>query len=498
MPVGITALGFSNATVTESKGAGTITAMHTFDGGTVDIMTATVIDNDGGTAFVTLNAQPSLNTLMVSQPTISEGGSITLSGTISDPMGSASSDTVTVTWGDGDTTQATVNPSTDTFSATHTYLDNPPGQRNGSYSIMAAASNRLGQSSTAAASVQVNNVAPALTRLKLNTTDINEGSAVTLSGTIADPGVLDSESVSIVWGDGNTTAATVSRSTRAFTATHTYLDNPSGEPNGSYTIVVTASDNAGAQGTASISVEVNNVAPSIAGLAANAGTVAAASPVTVTGTVVDPGVLDSETVSVTWGDGTPSAATVNRTTRVLTATHSYAAGSSGAAADYTITATAMDNSGATAQAQLVIQVNTPASVQNAVVLAAEPLKAIASAASAAITTTTTADPPASSDPAASTPLTSVAMARAQPGQMIALVKSSTIRIPVGSAAQATGSMTRNLMFDEAAGRFVAAQNMTASLSLVTTSMVDDYGEDRLLIGPDGTGTSSSERDIRQH
>jgi hypothetical protein len=86
--------------------------------------------------------------------------------------------------------------------------------------------------------------------------------------------------------------------------------------------------------------------------------------------------------------------------------------------------------------------------------------------------------------------------------MIALVKSSTIKIPVRSAAEATASATRNLMFDEAAGRFVAAQTaaqyMTTSLNLVTTSMIDDYGEDWLLIGPGGTATSSSERDIRHH
>ncbi len=197
---------------------------------------------------------------------------------------------------------------------------------------------------------------------------------------------------------------------------------------------------------------------------------------------------------------------------MLSATHSYAAGPPGAAAEYSITATAMDNSGAAGQAQLVIQVNTPASIQNAVVLAAEPLTATASTRGAAIATTTTSDPPAttavsadplpSSDPA---PLTSVAIAPVQPGQMIALVKSSTIKMRVSGATQATGapaSAPCNLMFDEAADRFVAAQNameeMTASLNLVTTSMVDDYGEDWLLIGSGGTGKWSPEQDIRHY
>jgi len=45
-----------------------------------------------------------------------------------------------------------------------------------------------------------------------------------------------------------------------FSASHQYLDNPTGQPSGKYTITVTVTDD-GSSGTGTAQVEVDNVAP---------------------------------------------------------------------------------------------------------------------------------------------------------------------------------------------------------------------------------------------
>ena len=54
-----------------------------------------------------------------------------------------------------------------------------------------------------------------------------EGGTTTLSGTITDPGTLDSFSLEIDWGDGNTETIVYPAGTTGFSETHQYLDDPS-------------------------------------------------------------------------------------------------------------------------------------------------------------------------------------------------------------------------------------------------------------------------------
>ena len=47
-------------------------------------------------------------------------------------------------------------------------------------------------------------------------------------------------SLLINWGDGTTpSAATIDEAGKIFTASHPYLDNPAGQPNGAFTITGT-------------------------------------------------------------------------------------------------------------------------------------------------------------------------------------------------------------------------------------------------------------------
>ncbi|NQW19435.1 MAG: hypothetical protein HQ477_01740, partial [Chloroflexi bacterium] len=151
----------------------------------------------------------------------------------------------------------------------------------------------INPSTTGTTTVTVNNVAPVLT---ISAAGVDENNAVNVSGTITDPGTLDTHVVVIDWGGSEgTSAAAVSGNT--FTASHLYLDDdPTGTASDVYTITATATDDDAGVGSVSTDVTVNNVAPtgSIAADAFN-------SEVTVT--FSDVGSLDTHSATVDWGDG---------------------------------------------------------------------------------------------------------------------------------------------------------------------------------------------------
>ena len=126
---------------------------------------------------------------------------------------------------------------------------------------------------TAMTTARVTNVAPVISSIVLSAPIIQENGTETVSGVIVDPGTLDTQTVTINWGDGTATAvATVDQSTRTFTATHQYLDESlpgavtqtiNGVHQGTYTITLTDTDKDGGVGHATTSVTVKNVAPLI-------------------------------------------------------------------------------------------------------------------------------------------------------------------------------------------------------------------------------------------
>jgi hypothetical protein len=106
----------------------------------------------------------------------------------------------------------------------------------------------------------VNNVAPVLEPLELSDTTIDEGESITLTGSFTDPGLLDTHTVTINWGDG--TDASVIELTdgeRNFEATHTYLE-PGPEPDFVFSILVTVEDKDGGLASRSTEVVVNPLA----------------------------------------------------------------------------------------------------------------------------------------------------------------------------------------------------------------------------------------------
>ncbi len=146
----------------------------------------------------------------------------------------------------------------------------------------------------------------------------NEGDEVAVAATFSDPDSSDAHTASIDWGDGDTDAGVVTETdgTGTVAGSHIYLDDDS------YTVTVCLNDPGTevAGGCDTLEVTVNNVAPTV-----DAGpdqTVNEDENVTVSATFSDPGILDSHTATIDWGEG-PVAAVVDETDGSGTATGSH-------------------------------------------------------------------------------------------------------------------------------------------------------------------------------
>lgn len=160
-------------------------------------------------------------------------------------------------------------------------------------------------SATFTTTVTVNNVPPVVASVNLSQNTIDENGNVTVSGSVTDVGSLDTHTVDIDFGDGSAPVTiAVDPLARTYSASHQYLDdNPTGTPSDQYTISVTATDDdGGVSPTATAVITVNNVAPTVDDLAVTSSISESGSAV-LTGTIVDPGTLDTFTLDVDWGDG---------------------------------------------------------------------------------------------------------------------------------------------------------------------------------------------------
>jgi hypothetical protein len=225
---------------------------------------------------------------------VNEGGSITLS--LSNPIDSLGGFTYAFDCGTGfgvfgsSTTAACAAP------------DNETRTVNGK--IRAAD----GSITNYSASVTINNVAPVVITLAPSATSISENGSVTLAGTFTDPGVLDTHSVIINWGDGSpNTELALGANVLGFSATHQYLDDdPTGTSSDLKTIAVTVTDKDGGSGAGSTNVTVNNLAPVITGVTGPVNPLSVGVSTGVTVNFTDAGSLDSHTCAFSWGDGATS------------------------------------------------------------------------------------------------------------------------------------------------------------------------------------------------
>src|SRR5262249_7148401 len=146
---------------------------YTANAGAAGTDTFTFVANDGvadsnvATVTVTLNPNntpPTITAadLNVLPATVAEGGSVSLSGTFTDPD-AGDTQTVMISWGDGSSND-TVNLAAGVLSfgpVAHTFLNNLPlGTPGGPSTLTVAVTDGASASSSATTSITVNNVAP--------------------------------------------------------------------------------------------------------------------------------------------------------------------------------------------------------------------------------------------------------------------------------------------------------------------------------------------------
>jgi predicted extracellular nuclease len=195
-----------------------------------------ISDHDPVVVGLTPNAPPIVD---AGGPySVNEGASVTLTATGSDPNG----DNLTYAWDlDNNGSFETVGQSV-SFDAS--LLDGPS-----SYTVKVKATDPLGLSAESSATVNVLNVAPTVTA-SFGSNSINCGpNNSTFNVSFTDPGVADTHTAAINWGDGST--QTVNPATSPLALSHTYAAA------GNYIATVSVSDDDGGVGTATATVTVN-------------------------------------------------------------------------------------------------------------------------------------------------------------------------------------------------------------------------------------------------
>ena len=176
---------------------------------------------------------------------------------------------------------------------------------------------------------------------------VNEGDALSLQlATFTDVETSETHTATIDWGDGTTAsgAATESQGSGSVSGTHTYADN------GVRAVTVTVSDGAGGEGSDTLTITVNNVAPTVdagSDLSGLGTSPTAASQARFT----DPGTLDTHTASIDWGDGNVTQASVSMALGIISGHHTYQA-----AGVYTIQVTVTDDDGGSGSDTIVAEV----------------------------------------------------------------------------------------------------------------------------------------------
>jgi PKD repeat protein len=155
-----------------------------------------------------------------------------------------------------------------------------------------------------------------------------EGSPVHFDGgASSDP---DGDALAYAWsfGDGGTASGAAVQ--------HAYAQD------GAYTVRLTVRDPDGASHEAATTVTIANVAPSVNALTAPVAPVPVGAAVEVRAQFTDPGVLDSHTATIDWGDGSTSAAAVDGSAAAgeASGSHTYAA-----PGVYTVAVRVMDGDG---------------------------------------------------------------------------------------------------------------------------------------------------------
>ena len=248
---------------TTGQPLGALHASHVYADNGEYTVTFSLADDDGGVATETLTMSVLVDNVAPvvaagSGATVDEGDLFSLSGAQFTDAGSADTHTALIDWGDGSSSAGVVTEtpsgppgSTDgmsgTVDASHAYGDN------GTYDVTVSVTDDDGATTSDTVKVTVLNVAPTVDAG--DDLDAVEGDDVVVTAAFTDPGLLDTHTAQIDWGDGTLTDGVVDAEAHTVSGSHAYADN------GAYQVSVSVADDDGGQGSDSLIVSVANAAP---------------------------------------------------------------------------------------------------------------------------------------------------------------------------------------------------------------------------------------------
>lgn len=341
---------------TVASGAGTSLTFTPDDEGTYSVL-FTAVDDDSGegattATIVVQNSGTSLASVSVT-PVVDENGVATLTGEILD-AGTGDSFTLVVDWGEGVAQTYVLAAGTTAFTQTHQYLDdNPTATPSDQYLIRLTLTDGDGATESAQLTTTVANVAPTVSIVNAPS-DSLEGTEITLQANVTDPGSLDQFAYAWTVTKDGALFATGTESTIAFTP----------DDGGNYQVSLRVKDDDSGQGTAVASIVVANVAPDLRNASATASVNENQKAVTLRGDIVDPGLADTFSVTVDWGDGSTETFSYPAGTASFAESHMYLDDApTGTAWDsYTIRVTLSDDDGALDKVEKTTRVNNVAPV----------------------------------------------------------------------------------------------------------------------------------------
>ncbi|MFO1062830.1 MAG: PKD domain-containing protein [Pirellulales bacterium] len=251
---------------------------------------------------------------------VNEGGEVSLKGAFTDNDLTVSHE-VSVEWGDGSSSSFTTAAGVQSFTTTHVYVDD--GDVNAStatprdsYRVAVTVidpAHRRDTTPDGLYIVEVDNVKPTAITLTGLPSVIQEGSVVQFGGTFFDPGLRDSHTIVVDWGDGSPVQTVLlpsslgQTSTRSFSVPpHLYRNNPTA-PQTAYNVRVSVGDDdePATPTTVSRSLTVANVAPTFSSIVLSPTTIVEGGSAALDILFADPGENDSHEILVNWGDGSP-------------------------------------------------------------------------------------------------------------------------------------------------------------------------------------------------
>ncbi|HPM81747.1 MAG TPA: PKD domain-containing protein [Candidatus Anammoximicrobium sp.] len=307
---------------------------HTYrDNGTFTArLTVTDKDGDSDSATVPITVENELPVVAVPSVVLpfDEGTLFELpSVTFTDP-GVEDTHTATIDWGDTSPVEdgTVVEPAgaqAGEVHGSHVYADD------GTYTVTVTVEDDDGGVTTETITVTVQNVAPTINAGPDRTA--KEGQLVSLApATFHDAGTLDTHVATIDWGDGTVEAGVVTESpfgppgstlgmNGTIAGSHVYADD------GTYRVTVSVRDDDMTDPDwwveSFFDVFVENVLPSDVEVTLSDATINEGDSVTLSGTFVDPGTLDTHVVTVNWGDGDSSTVELAAGVYAFTAVHTY-------------------------------------------------------------------------------------------------------------------------------------------------------------------------------